>query len=860
MNEHKTRKRVVTAVGAPVNEIGKLPPQAVELEEAVLGAVLLEKEAVNVVIDILTPESFYKEQNGKVFNAILTLFKINEPIDLLTVTQELKRTGELEFVGGSFYVSSLTNRIASSANIEFHARIVAQKFIQRELIRIGTQTIRAAYEEGTDCFDLLEDHEKDITGIISGLNIPKGMKSDKLYAELLERNKKILENPNTVLGVETGFTELNNLMKGWQNSDLILLAARPGQGKTALSLCLAKNAVLSGTPTAIFSLEMSSEQLYRRMAAQETEIPHDLVKNGMDPATEALFIRDMAKLRDAPLFIDDSGGLSIFQLRNKARKLKREEQLGLIIVDYLQLMSGTGKEGNREQEISTISRGLKSLAKELNIPIIALSQLSRQVEQRPDKRPQLSDLRDSGCLTADTIIQCPSLKKSFRIKDLIYRKKINIFATDYKTNKIMEAKKCFYSGEKEVFLLELLNGQGIKATSNHKFLTDSGWVELKDLIGKKVAIPVSYGDIKQRKINDNEISLVGHFLANGSAIKSQPIRYSQNIKDDDLTQVVINDAIKATKNLVAPVYKDTILEKSKFRTIFFKPTFHLTHGKTSPIADIMRKYGLFDKRTKDKFIPDEFNYLSHKQTALFLKSLFSGDGTVYFQESKGRKTLKISYSSASEKLIFGIQQLLAKIGIVSFITLMKNKKNQQWYNLYIAGKSNISLFVEKVGFWNKRKNDILLNGWEKSKSNLAGWNKYSFNEERTLCFMPVKKITPVGKQDVYDIEVPKLHNFVANNFIVHNSLEQDADMVFFIYNPEYYGITQDADGNSTHGIVQIINAKNRHGATKEIYLKWIGSLMKFMNQFDPEPVELKPQTNNPLNNNNDFLTQHPNNE
>jgi replicative DNA helicase len=401
MNDQKTRKRTITQIGALVNEIGKLPPQAVELEEAVLGAMLLESEALNTVVDILTPESFYKEQNSKVYNAIINLFKINEPVDILTVTQELRRTGELEFVGGSYYVSALTNRIASSANIEFHARIVAQKFISRELIRIGTQSIRAAYEEGADPFELLDEHEKQITGIVAGLNVSKGTKSDKLFSDLLERNHKIVQNPNSVVGVETGFVELNNLMRGWQPSDLVLLAARPGQGKTALALCLAKNAVLSGVPTAIYSLEMSEQQLYRRLAAQETQIPHELIKNGMDASTEALFKRDMEKLRTAPLFIDDAGGLTVFELRNKARKQKREENIGLIIIDYLQLMSGTGKEGNREQEISVISRSLKSLAKELNIPIIALSQLSREVEKRPGKKPQLSDLRDSGSLEQD---------------------------------------------------------------------------------------------------------------------------------------------------------------------------------------------------------------------------------------------------------------------------------------------------------------------------------------------------------------------------------------------------------------------------------------------------------------------------
>lgn len=402
-NERNKRSKTSLINKTDISEIGKLPPQAIELEEAVLGAALLERDALNVIIDILTPESFYKEQNGKVFQAVLNLFKASEPIDILTVTQELKRMGELEFVGGSYYVSSLTNRIASSANIEFHARIVAQKFLQRELIRVNSKTIRLAYEDSSDVFELFDEHEKEITSIVSGISVSKGQTSSNLYSKVLERNQKIIKNPNSVIGVPSGFYELDSLTNGWQKSDLIILAARPGMGKSAKALSLAKTAALKGHPVAIFSLEMSAEQLYIRLASQETEIPHEIIKEGMDVDTETLFKRDMEALRQAPLFIDDSGALSVFQLRNRARKLKQEEKIELIVIDYLQLMTGVGDEGNREQEVSNISRGLKALAKELDIPIIALSQLSRQVENRPGggKRPQLSDLRDSGSIEQD---------------------------------------------------------------------------------------------------------------------------------------------------------------------------------------------------------------------------------------------------------------------------------------------------------------------------------------------------------------------------------------------------------------------------------------------------------------------------
>ena len=295
-------------------------------------------------------------------------------------------------------------------------------------------------------------------------------------------------------------------------------------------------------------------------------------------------------------------------------------------------------------------------------------------------------------------------------------------------------------------------------------------------------------------------------------MKGHAITYCCNILDDDLTKIVINDAIKATNNKVKPYYKDTILNKSKFRTIFFKPTFHLTHGKTSPIADIMRKYNLFDLRAKQKYIPDIMFYLSKKKTAILLKSLFSGDGTAHYSKRDNRKRLQLSYSSTSINLISGVQQLLAKIGIISFIYKSKNQKNQKWYNLNISGKSNVEMFVKNVGFWSSRKNDIMLNGWDQIKNNLAGWCKYSFNEERTLCFMPIKEIIAYGKSDVYDIEVPKLHNYIANNIIVHNSIEQDADAVILCHYPQNMKIDVFEDGTKTDGIIELIVPKHRDGS------------------------------------------------
>ena len=403
-NQNKPRKKLYSPQAAGID--GKLQPQAVELEEAVLGAMLLEKESLSLVIDTLSPESFYKEQNGRIFSAIQRLFNASEPVDILTVTQELKRSGELELVGGSFYISSLTNRIASSANVEFHARIVAQKFLQRELIRISTETIKSAYEDSTDVFELLDQTTQNIFQVLDSNVRKQGDKMVNLIAKAIEEIEAAAAQTDGLIGVPSGFTALDRITGGWQKSDLLILAARPGMGKTAFVVSMAKNAAVEfNKPVAIFSLEMSSIQLVKRLISSETEITQDkILKGNLDNHEFVQLNERIKKLSVAPLFIDDTPALSIFELRAKARRLKENENIQLIIIDYLQLMSGgPDSKGNREQEISNISRGLKSLAKELEIPIIALSQLSRQVENRPggSKRPQLSDLRESGAIEQD---------------------------------------------------------------------------------------------------------------------------------------------------------------------------------------------------------------------------------------------------------------------------------------------------------------------------------------------------------------------------------------------------------------------------------------------------------------------------
>ena len=386
---------------------GKVPPQARDLEEAVLGAILIEKDAISYVSDILKPESFYVDAHGKIYRAIQNLFARSQPIDLLTVSEELRKEGQLESVGGAYYLSELTNKIGSSANVEFHARIVIQKFIQRELIHISNDIIKDAYEDTTDVFDLLDGAEKRIYEITDKnlRNATQGI--GQLVSKSVMQIDELISNDGGVIqdSVPSGYKDLDNFIFGWKATDLVIVAARPSMGKTAFVLNVARNAAVDyNMPVAIFSLEMGGVQLAKRLISMETEIDAQKVTNGKMTEAEFAHLRDkVERLAQAPIYINDQPAINVYELRAQCRRLQNAHGIKMVIIDYLQLMSGGNDKGmNREQEISNISRSLKGLAKELNIPVIALSQLNRSVETRGgDKKPQLSDLRESGSIEQD---------------------------------------------------------------------------------------------------------------------------------------------------------------------------------------------------------------------------------------------------------------------------------------------------------------------------------------------------------------------------------------------------------------------------------------------------------------------------
>ena len=458
---------------------------------------MIEKNAFDVIIEILKPECFYVEANQRIFRAMQGLQQKNSPIDLLTVVEELKFRNEIDFVGGPFYVTKLTNSVVSSANIESHARIVLQKFIQRELIRISGEIIGDAYEDSTDVFDLLDEAETKLFEITNN-HLRKDYASiDTVLVKTIQRIEDLRTRQDEITGVPTGFSILDRITYGWQPSDLIVLAARPSVGKTAFALNLARNAALHPTkPTTVgfFSLEMSAGQLVQRILSAESEIWLEKIARGR--------LEEHERLASAPIHIDDTAALNIFELRAKCRRLKNKHNVGLIIIDYLQLMSGAGenRNSNREQEISRISRDLKGLAKELQIPIIALSQLSREVEKRKEgnKMPQLSDLRESGAIEQDSDMVM-----------FLYRPEYY----DITSNELGESNK----GETHVRIAKHRNGQldtiKLKALLHiQKFVEDDGdefnkslpqggsWKPVKDIDGDGAKLYIQKGS----KMNDGE--------------------------------------------------------------------------------------------------------------------------------------------------------------------------------------------------------------------------------------------------------------------------------------------------------------------------------------------------------------------
>lgn len=846
---------------------GKLPPQNLEAEQSVLGSILVDKDSFYKIAEVLLPDDFYRDDHREIFTAMIELFEKRSPIDLVTLTDELKKNKRLERAGGATYLSHLASATVSSAHIVRHAQIVSEKSTLRRLIKAATQIIEESFEEKEEIPAILDKSEQVLFAVSQKFASDKFIAVKDVLVESFDRINELHENRGQLRGVPSGFRDLDNLLAGFQKSDLLIIAARPSMGKTSMALNIACHAAArEKIPVGIFSLEMSKDQLVDGLLVMEAGIDSWRLRTGNlkeDDFSKLNYA--MGVLSEAPIYIDDSPIMTVMDIRAKARRLQADSGLGLLIIDYMQLMEGNrrGSDQNRVQEVSDISRGLKALARELNVPVLALSQLSRAVEARHPKIPQLSDLRESGCLVADTLIYDRKTGKRQRIEDLAGTSDFICLAIDknYK-KKAAPTSKIFTTGRKKAFELVLSSGKKICATGNHKFSTLGGWLRLDQLSESDYIATVR--NIPEPKLHvnlsDKKIILLAHLIGDGCYLKRQPLHYTNA---DQKCLVAVDGASRDEFGTV-----NRWVKQDSYYHIYLSSPVKLARGRRNPVVRWLdEELSIFDQRSGEKEIPEIIFRLNNEKLSLFIKHLFATDGGL----TKSSGIWRLHYASKSRSLIESLQHLLLRFEIHSIIKTNKKSGYADVFDLIISGKNNQMKFFEKIGIFGLKQdnvnkatkelkeirentnNDVVEKGiWNIVKAIIGqrglthrefhqkmGWaysgtsrfkngvsrgnlqkianvlnSKELFDLSQSDVFWEkIISIKPVGIKQVYDITVPNLHNFVAGDIVVHNSIEQDADVVMFIYREDYYD-----PETENKNIAKILIKKHRNGPTGEIDL------------------------------------------
>lgn len=874
----------------------KLLPQNIEAESGVLGSIIIDPEAVVQVADFLAAEDFYRDAHRTIYEVILQLYERHEPADFITICDELERRNRLEEVGGASYITSLINQVPTSGNVEYYGRIVERTAILRRLIHAAGQIAAVAYEEGDADF-ALDKAEQLIFGISQRHARADFSALRDLLADYMEKLDQLHERRGTIVGVPTGFSDLDRLTGGLQRSDLIILAARPAVGKTSLALSLAHNASIRHQQSvAIFSLEMSKEQLVQRLLSMDASIDQQRLRTGWieDDEWERI-IEAMETLSQANLWIDDTAGISTMEMRSKARRLQAEHGIDLIIVDYLQLMqssTGNKRNENRVQEISEISRNLKGLARELDVPVLALAQLSRAVETRQSKVPQLSDLRESGCLTGDTPVYLPDEGIYRPIEQFIGRRGLRVLALNSETWQLEPhmVTNAFTTGCKPVFRMMTRLGRSIRATANHKFLTINGWKRLDELVkSERIALPRRLSGPMQATMSNDELALLGHLIGDGCTLPRHAIQYTTN--DETLAEVVADLATRVFGEMVIPEIK----KERRWYQVYLTANYRLTHKVRNPVTNWLENLGVFGLRSYEKRVPDQVFAQPTAGIAIFLRHLWSTDGCIHLC-SKTDHYPSIYYASSSLKLARDVQSLLLRLGINAMLSRHAQVgKGRDQHHVVVSGKAEVESFFALVGGLGQNKKahqlaivDYFANRLEKTNRDIipygvwdlikaealatcstetmlqgqsalaigirsykAAQMKQNFSRSRAaqvasviqsrqlallaesdVYWDQILSIELDGEAQVYDLTIEKVHNFVADNIIVSNSIEQDADIVMFIYRDDVYN-----PESERKNIADIIVAKHRNGPVGEISLYFQPSQTRFRDLEVSPPTE-----------------------
>ncbi len=887
----------------------KAAPNSKESEMMVLGCMLTSINSLNIAADTLDESDFYYNEHQILFSVLKNAYKQDKPADVHLVCEELKRIDKLESVGGIGYVTTLAQYAGTSAYIEEYAEIVRSKSVLRRMIQAAQVVEKNALDDPQDVNAVLDDAQSLffkisqnanpangvlITDILSGV---KASTQLPYLKELQDRQEEFrLRGPKEakITGIETHFIDFDKLLNGLNDSNLMIVAGRPAMGKTAFAINIAENVCFkNGMPVGIFSLEMSAEQLLHRIICSQAEVESDKIRTGnLSGAEFQRIVASVGHMQKHAMIIDDQPGLKITDLRARARRMKESYGIRLLVIDYLQLIAGSGSSRtmeNRQNEISEISRLLKTLARELNIPVICASQLSRKVEDRAGHRPMMSDLRESGCLTADAQIQDALTGKIYTIKELADREvqtPIYVYAVDEHL-KIGKHKmiKAFYSGQKKVFELKTRSGRTLKASSNHPFLKLEGWTALENLkAGDRIGIPNRLQNTIEKESRCDEFAFLAHLLGDGCILPKQPYHYtSQDEENLSIVSTLANQLFG-----IAPRY----VQQKNWAHVYFPSPYRLTKGKSHPITQWFEDLQIDGVRSYDKKAPKILFESSQKEISCFLHHLWATDGNISHKKINGKShSAAIYYASSSKTLASQVQALLLRLNVQSTLLSKESKKGYRtMHQVHIQGAPNQIRFLNAVGCAGKRGhiiselleqlNQIETNpnlgvipkevwklfvepakdkkgmGWRAVCEGIntsycgstlfkSGVSQKRMHQLATYLDSPklldlatsdvywdeIASITDLGVEEVYDATVEGVHNFVANDIIVHNSIEQDADIVTFLLRREYY------DPNDKPGMAEVIVGKNRHGGIGSVNLQFQKELVQFRNY---TPIEGEP--------------------
>ncbi|MEX0421410.1 replicative DNA helicase [Spiribacter pallidus] len=853
----------------------KVPPHSLEAEQAVLGGLMLDNKAWDQVADRVAEDDFYRRDHRLIFRAIESLAEGGQPMDAVTLSEWLKSNDELENAGGLAYLGLLARDTPSAANIRTYADIVREQSVLRQLIEAGTDVTNAGFNpEGRTSADLLDHAERRIFEIAeqSGRNRQGFVGVRDVLPQVVDRIDTLYHQDSDVTGLGTGFTDLDRMTSGLQTGDLVIVAGRPSMGKTTFAMNIAEAAALQGgPPTAVFSMEMPADALAMRMLASLGRVELQKIRSGrLGDDDWPRLTSTMNLLSQANLFIDDTPGLTPTEMRARCRRLKREHGLGLVLVDYLQLMQLPGFKENRAAEISEISRALKGMAKELGVPVMVLSQLNRSLEQRPNKRPIMSDLRE--CVTGDTRVMLTD-GSCQPIASLVGE--MPSVLTVSADGRITEAvsDRVWPVGQRPVRRINLASGRSIRCTDDHRLRTLWGWRRVKDIrFGDRLGLARYRPEPAKPAVwSEAAVSLLGHLVGDGSYVKGQPLRYTTASEAN-------SQAVRQAAEALGSTVKRREGRGNWHQLLI---SGNGTRWQPAGVGRWLKTLGIFGQRSRQKTLPEALFRLSNRQIALFLRHLWATDGSITLARD-GR--VRIYFATASHQLAVDVSDLLLRFGIVCRLRHVSQAGGQGWYTADVSGVQDQLIFLDKVGVFGDQQarlpairsvltqravntnvdtlpNEVFdhikarMHDRGITHRRMAAMRGTAYGGSAHFAFAPSRKVVrdyakildderlevlasselfwdrvvsieAAGEETVYDLTVPETACWLADGIVSHNSgaIEQDADVIVFIYRDEVYN-----EDSPDTGTAEIIIGKQRNGPVGTVRLTFLGQFTRFEN-------------------------------